>query len=174
MWDVSDPWTPYRSLWQEVLFLRADRRVDAQVVWVRGHSEMWARAQASCWVKYASAGNAAAHARAQEAATWHPCPANLATSLHRTAQFSGYVLGWFARILEWSIGQDLLPKIAPLPNIFGKLRPPVLPAHCVAVSGDGVVRRIRCLLPEGLLHGGQCRPAGTRSHTIWALSEGVS
>ncbi len=73
MWDVSDPWTPHRSLWQELLFLRADRRVDAQVVWVRGHSEMRARAQASCWDKYASAGNAAAHVKAQEAASWHPC-----------------------------------------------------------------------------------------------------
>jgi hypothetical protein len=101
MRDVSNPWTPRRGSWQEVFFLRADRRAEAQAVWVRRHSEMRAHAQASSWVKSASAGTVAAHVRAQEAATWHPCPANLATSLRRIVRFSGQVLGWYARVFEW-------------------------------------------------------------------------
>ena len=139
---------------------------------MRGHSEKRARAQACPVFRFNSAGNTAAHVRAQEAASWHPCPANLGTSLLRTAHFSGKVLGWYARLLEWSISRDLLPKVSPLHSLFGKLRPLTLPAHCVAMSMDGVARCVRCLLPEGMLHKRSCRPDGSRSHTLWALSRG--
>ncbi len=58
-------------------------------------------------------------------------------------------------------------------QLFGRLRPAQVPAHCVTMSSDGVPRCIRCVLPEALLHQRQCRPAGTCSHAVWDLGKGL-
>jgi hypothetical protein len=82
-----------------------------------------------------------------------------------------FLVSVFQRVSSRS--QDVLQKVGLLSSVFGRLRPPQTPAHCVAMSIDDVPRCVRCLLPEALLHQRQIRPAGTCSHAVWALEKGL-
>ena len=169
--DNTGPWTPHRSLWEQVELCRTDVRNDVQVIWMKGHTSMKAAASkgGTTWLRVF--GNREAHSRAREAAHLHPSQQRVAAAAARTDLLASRLGRYYALLLERLLADGLMPAPSVIAQLFRVRRPPAVPAHVLAVDSTGQERCVRCMLPTGLAASRPCRAVGSLGHQLVQLAD---